>query len=87
MNEELLKKSIEAFTRFLYAQSGEDVDFDDVRFVWLVKCLQNYKYIITNPKVPGYIAELTYNGDKEELYVDCYCKMWKDVIKKKEESE
>lgn len=87
MNRELLKKAIEAFIRYLYAQTGEDVTLDDVRFVWQVKCLQNYKYIITNPKVPGYIAELTYNGDKGELYVDCYCKMWNDVIAEKEESK
>ena len=87
MSGELLKKAIEAFTRFLYAQTGEDVTECDVRFAFQVKCLQNYKYIITNPKVPGYIAELTYNGDKEELYVDCYCKMWKDILKEKEESK
>lgn len=87
MSGELIRKGLEAFTKYLYAQTGEDVTLDDVRFVWQVKCLQNYKYIITAPKVPGYIAELTYNGNKEELYVDCYCKMWNDVIMEKEESK
>ncbi len=87
MNGELLKKAIEAFTNFIHAQTGEDVEVDDVRFVWQVKCLQNYKYIITNIAIPGYIAELTYNGDKGELYVDCYCKMGNDVFTEKEESK
>lgn len=89
MSKELLRKALEAFAKFVYEQTGEDVldVLSDVRFVWQVKCLQNYKYIITAPKVPGYIAELTYNGDKEELYVDCYCKMWNDVLTEKEESK
>ena len=86
MIQELLRKGLEAFARYLYAQTGEDVTLDDVRFVWQVKCLQNYKYIITAPKVPGYIAELTYNGDKEELYVDCYCKMRNEVLTEKEDT-
>lgn len=87
MSGELLKKAIDSFVGFLCAQTGEDVNVGNMRFVWQVKCLQNYKYIITNLEVPGYIAELTYNGDKGELYVDCYCKMWNDVIKEKEESK
>lgn len=87
MSGELFRKGLDAFAKFIYAQTGEDITLDDVRLVWQVKCLQNYKHIITAPKVPGYIAELTYNGDKEELYVDCYCKMWNDVIREKEESK
>lgn len=87
MSDELLRKGIGAFAEYLYAQTGEYAALKDMKIVWQVKCLQNHKYIITNIAIPGYIAELTYNGDKKELYVDCYCKMRNGVIMEKEESK
>ena len=87
MSKEMFEKGIEAFAKFLYAQTGKEAALNDMRIVWQVKCLQNHKYIITNIAIPGYIAELTYDGDKGKLYVDCYGKMWQDIIKEKEESK
>lgn len=43
-----------------------------VCLVWFVKALQNYKALFTT--FNGYYYEATYNGDKDELYLDVYKK-------------
>ena len=50
--------------------------------VWKCKALQNWKYIIsTVPLIgEGMMFELTYNGDKEEWYLDTYVKFKNEVI-------
>lgn len=46
----------------------------EVQLVWYLKTLQNYKCIMC---IPGYqnVYECTYNGDKEEFYIDAYAKV------------
>lgn len=46
---------------------------DDVYIVWSCKTLQNNKALASAPGNAMYY-ELTYNGDKHELYVDAYVK-------------
>lgn len=50
-----------------------------VFIVWKAKALQNYKYLIGNSLNSTYI-ELTYNGDKNEWYLDAYKKVENVVI-------
>lgn len=47
---------------------------DDVYLVWTCKTLQNWKSIISTNLPDGMIYECTYNGDKDELYLDAYKK-------------
>ena len=58
------------------AKKEFDVDAypSDVQLVWYSKTLQNYKCIMC---IPGYqnVYECTYNGDKEEFYIDAYEKV------------
>lgn len=51
------------------------VTIDDVYVVWLSKTLQNSKALMSThvPKSPYF--ELTYNGIKNELYIDVYEKI------------
>ena len=42
--------------------------------VWKSKVLQNWKYLISSTLPDGMYYELTYNGDKEEWYLDAYKK-------------
>lgn len=47
--------------------------------VWYCKTIQNHKglFIVkntTNNIIMPYFYECTYNGDKEEMYIDCYVK-------------
>ena len=50
------------------------IDVNDVYVVWFCKTLQNHKTILSTDQVKGYIFEATYNGDKKEMYLDCYIK-------------
>ena len=48
---------------------------DDVFIVWMCKTLQNSKALASTTLFDGMYYELTYNGDKGEMYVDAY-KKW-----------
>lgn len=64
-------------------KSDPNVDFD-VFTVWKCKVLQNWKYLISSTIPDGMYYELTYNGDKEEWYLDAYKKFQNCVVKEKE---
>lgn len=51
-----------------------------VYIVWKAKILQNWKYLISSTLPDGMYYELTYNGDKEEWYLDVYKKFENRVI-------
>ena len=46
----------------------------EVYTVWKCKALQNWKFLISTSLPDGMYYELTYNGDKEEWYLDAYKK-------------
>jgi len=50
---------------------------NDVYVVWLCKTLQNNKALLSTTVSDGMYYEVTYNGDKNEMYVDAY-KKWKN---------
>ena len=56
----------------------------EVYVVWKCKALQNWKYLISSTLSDGMYYELTYNGDKEEWYLDAYKKFSNQVISMKE---
>lgn len=56
---------------------GEKITADNVFVVWQVKVLQNNKALLSTTLFDGMYYECTYNGDKNELYVDCY-KKWEN---------
>lgn len=47
---------------------------NEVYVVWNCKTLQNNKALLSTPLSDGMYYELTYNGDKKELYFDAYKK-------------
>lgn len=51
---------------------------DDVYIVWSCKTLQNNKALVSTTIPDGMYYELTYNGDKKELYLDAY-KKWENI--------
>ena len=57
---------------------------EDVFIVWSCKTLQNNKALVSTTVSDGMYYELTYNGDKKELYLDAY-KKWKNKCIKVEE--
>ena len=50
---------------------------DYVYIVWFSKTLQNFKALVSTAVSDGMYYEITYNGDKNELYLDAY-KKWEN---------
>lgn len=48
------------------------ISTDDVYVVWLNRTLQNNKALLSTTVEDGMYYEVTYNGDKNELYFDAY---------------
>ena len=84
MNEkdftELCKTTVAKFANeHLDKTDGKQITEDDVFIVWMCKTLQNSKALLSTTLFDGMYYELTYNGDKKELYVDAY-KKWKNFV-------
>lgn len=80
MNEKdfvaLCKKAVVDYVNAnLDKTDGKQITEDDVFIVWMCKTLQNNKALASTTLFDGMYYELTYNGDKRELYVDAY-KKW-----------
>jgi len=58
-----------------------EITEDDVYIVWYCKTLQNHKALLSTSVSDGMYYELTYNGDKKELYLDAYKKWENKCIK------
>lgn len=56
---------------------NKTISVDDVYVVWSCKTLQNNKALLSTSLLDGMYYEFTYNGDKQEVYVDVY-KKWKN---------
>ena len=56
-----------------------DLTMDDVYIIWMCKALQNNKAILSTTRPDGMLYEVTYNGDKNEAYVDAY-KKWENFV-------
>lgn len=61
-------------------KSDGEVYFE-VYVVWKCKTLQNWKFLISSSLHDGMYYELTYNGDKDEWYLDAYKKFENRCIK------
>ena len=82
MNEQdfirFCKKQVANYTNeHLDKTDGKVVTEDDVYVVWLCKILQNNKALLSTTLFDGMYYEVTYNGDKDEAYVDAY-KKWEN---------
>ena len=54
---------------------------NEVYVVWSCKTLQNNKALLSTPLSDGMYYEVTYNGDKNEIYFDAYKKFENKMIK------
>ena len=52
----------------------------EIYIVWKCKVLQNWKWLIASTLLDGMYYELTYNGDKNEFYLDAYKKFENKVV-------
>ena len=64
-----------------HLDKSDDMPDFEVYTVWKCKVLQNWKYLLSSTLFDGMYYELTYNGDKEEWYLDAYKKFENKMIK------
>ena len=57
------------------------VHLDEVFVVWFCKTLKNWKALVSTDRSDGRYYELTYNGEKEETYIDVYFKTHNECIR------
>ena len=73
---ELQEKAINAARTVLFNEfdyNANEITPADMYVVWFCKTLQNWKALVSGVHIKEYI-EVTYNGDKQETYVDVYQK-------------
>lgn len=64
-----------------HLDKSDDMPEIEVYIVWKCKTLQNWKYLISSSLFDGMYYELTYNGDKNEWYLDAYKKLENRTVK------
>ena len=69
-----IEKGKETIVKYM-KEKGKKITANDVYIVWLSKTLQNTKGLFSTNIPDGMYYELTYNGDKKELYFDAYKKV------------
>ena len=81
-NEAMLKKAKQLVVNYYNSRVERTDDFEiseeNVFIVWFCKTLQNWKALVSTTVRDGMYYEVTYNGDKQETYLDAY-KKWENV--------
>ena len=71
---ELIKSKIAEYVN--KSKFGDErITEDDIYIVWLCKTLKNSKALASTTVPDGMYYEITYNGDKNECYIDAYKKL------------
>lgn len=55
------------------------INENDVYIVWQCKILQNFKALVSTTVTDGRYFEITYDGDKDRMYIDSYVKESNEV--------
>ena len=85
-NKDFVEKAKQAVVDYFNSQADSTdkngrITADEVYVVWLVKALRNNKALLSTTVPDGMYYEFTWNGDKNEGYLDAY-KKWKNVLVK-----
>lgn len=76
-----IKKIVEYFNEKVDKTDNFKLKEENVFIVWSCKTLQNNKALVSTTVSDGMYYELTYNGDKKELYLDAYKKLENKAFK------
>lgn len=82
-NEEFLDKAKELVKGYTieHLDKSDNMAKFNVFIVWSCKTLQNSKALLSTTLLDGMYYEITYNGDKKEIYLDAYKKFENRCIK------
>ena len=78
--DDTVKKLVTDYILNHLDKSDETPQFE-VYTVWKCKILQNWKFLFSTTLFDGMYYEVTYNGNKDEWYLDAYKKFENKVIK------
>lgn len=86
-NEKFINKCKELVKEYAieHLDKSDEIPEFEVYIVWLCKTLQNGKALVSTSLSDGMYYEITYNGDKKEIYFDAYKKFENRCIKVEEE--
>ena len=89
-NQDFMQLAIAAVVHYFNQQADSTdkngkITEDEVYVVWVCKALQNNKAVLSTTVCDGMYYEFTWNGDKNEGYLDVY-KKWKNVVVKPNET-
>lgn len=73
------KAAAEYSNEHLDRSDGKKITEDDVFIVWMCKTLGNNKAMLSTTVSDGMYYEFTWNGAKNEGYLDAY-KKWENVV-------
>lgn len=81
----LIKETVRDYTNEHIDKTDKmQITVDDVYVVWFCKTLQNWKALASTTVPDGMYYELTYNGDKDEMYLYVYKKFENRCIRGEE---
>ena len=81
MQEKAKELEVRYFNEHRDVTDSEELTKNDVYVVWFCKTLQNFKVLLSTTVSDGMYYEVTFNGDKNEYYLDAY-KKWQNVCYK-----
>ena len=80
MEQKMIRTARETVVKYYNDRADDEIAYNETFIVWFSKTLQNWKALVGTTKNDLYF-ELTYNGDKNEIYLDAYKKAENVVIK------
>lgn len=70
---------IDYFNSHVEKTDNVKIGIKDVYIVWMCKTLKNSKALLSTNVSDGLYYECTYNGEKDEIYLDVY-KKWENKV-------
>ena len=78
---DFMKNAKQAIAKYMTEKDGKYFEWTEVHTVWQCKALQNHKGVFCTLAPDKLIFEATYNGDKDEMYLDVYDKVLNQCFK------
>lgn len=70
---------IDYYNKRVEKTDNKKINIKDVYVVWMCKTLNNSKALLSTTVSDGMYYEITYNGEKDEIYFDAY-KKWENIL-------
>jgi len=77
LQEECKQLVVDYYNKRVDVTDKKKITKNDVYVVWFCKTLQHHKALLSTTVSDGMYYEVTFNGDKDEYYLDAY-KKWEN---------